>query len=409
MKNISMDLDYIKYFSMDEEDIIIELRKLKELQVSSLVLPYEIFVNKDLKGFKDKMVKCLAKTEFELILRSQPVRNFYSSYLNDKHLEQSIIVQQQFIYNLREELVELGINSNLKIIFTGGVCKNDNISLYLDKAITFFKRLAQGVSKINVEILIELTQIDFRMGRLIGNKWQDMKVLCDNIKEENFGICWNMKSSRINAIEYGDLLIPDMSVLDRIKIATVSNTLAYENNAKSFNVEMQFEELKSLIMSQYKGAYHLEYIYSYIHESGVPYQNVYDSIEYLNYILTYYDNQNNKGKLEINLDYERMKRRYIRREFTRDVMVMLESNNYRFSRIEMSENDMRLTCDCNFNMKPDDKDKVILKINGYLFELDITLMFVRTRDTLYDYIFKIDSIDRDTRKKLCELIYLSDD
>ena len=201
-------------------------------------------------------------------------------------------------------------------------------------------------------------------------------------------------------------MIPTIQVLDRVKMAIISNTNAYEVSKKAYNVEMQNEEIKALIMAGFEGDFHLEYIYSYIHENNIPYENVYDSIEYLGYILNFYEKLNNNNLLEVSLDLEKLKRKGIRRDFTRDVQVILESNGARFNRIELSENDLKLTTNIKFEFNEKHEDKLICKIHDSLIELNIRLVVIRMREDVYDYVFQITNEDRTTRKKLCEILYV---
>ena len=50
---------------------------------------------------------------------------------------------------------------------------------------------------------------------------------------------------------------------------------------------------------------------------------------------------------------------------------------------------------------------IIIKSNDYLLELDTNLLMIRNNQKTFDYIFMINNTDRITRRKLCELIYLS--
>ncbi|MCQ2749640.1 MAG: hypothetical protein MJ246_06760 [Clostridia bacterium] len=110
--------------------------------------------------------------------------------------------------------------------------------------------------------------------------------------------------------------------------------------------------------------------------------------------------------LEVTLDIEKLKRKSIRRDFTRDVQVILESNGARFNRIELSENDLKLTTNLKLDFEERHEDKLICKIHGQLIELNIQLIVIRMRGDVYDYVFKILNEDRITRKKLCEILYI---
>lgn len=411
MRSLSMDLDYLKYFNLNDEDIVDELNRLKGKNVTSLIIPYEILLNKDLIEFKNKIFRCLSIVKFDLIFRAQSIRNYSATYTDDKTIEESVNCHKQFIFNLQEELSSLNIANKFKVIFQGGVCRGTDINIFYEKAFYFFNELAIATEKIDVDILIELTQIDYKMGRLIGNLWKDMKYLTDRIRLDNFGICWNMKSSRVNREEYGDDLIPQKELLDRVKVCIITNQNAYDSR-KPFNVEMQFEEIKALVLNDYNDVYHLEYIYSYLEENNIPYDNVYDSVDYLNYIITYYENEKIKDTLELNEDFEKMKRKTIRRTFNEDVMCFIENINYKFNEIEISEQDLKISCSYKFDLNDMTNYTLVLKVKDYMLELAIGLITIRERlneenNIIYDYIFKIKSEDRITKKKLLELIYLS--
>lgn len=407
MKHISMDLDYIKYFQLSDDEIVDDLMKLKNLNVETIVLPYELFLNRDLEDYKGRLLKAISEVGFKLSFRAQNIRNYSAAFVSEKLFNESLVVHKQFIYTLVEELKAYNLGTEgIKIIFTGTPVQNEEVEFYSDKCAYFFAMLSAAVEKINVDILLELTQIDYRMGRLVGNAWSDFERICELVDNSNFGICWNLKASRINASEYGDALIPSIQLLDRVKIAIISNTNVYEATKKAYNVEMQNEEIKALIMAGFDGDFHLEYIYSYIHENGINYQNVWDSVEYLGYILSFYESLNDRNLLEITVDVEKLKRKSIRRDFTRDVQVILESNGARFNKIELSENDLKITTNLKFDLKEKHQDRLICKIHGQLIELNIQLIVIRMRGDVYDYVFKILNEDRTTRKKLCEILYV---
>ncbi|MCQ2979492.1 MAG: hypothetical protein MJ245_06830, partial [Clostridia bacterium] len=107
-----------------------------------------------------------------------------------------------------------------------------------------------------------------------------------------------------------------------------------------------------------------------------------------------------------------MKRKTIRRTFNEDVMCFIENNNYKFNEIEISEQDLKISCSYKFDLNDMTNYTLVLKVKDYMLELAIGLITIRERlneenNIIYDYIFKIKSEDRITRKKLLELIYLS--
>lgn len=407
MKSISIDLDYIRYFDMVEDEIIDDLYTLQSVGVSTLVIPYEIFLNKELDGFKNKILKCLSRVKFNIIFRAQSIRNYYTNYTNDKELDESITVHRQFIYQLAEDLTNKNVANKFSVIFTGSKVVGNDIGIFYEKMVYFFNELCEGVSKLDVDILLETTEIDYRMGRLIGNLWKDIRYIIERVGKDNFGISWNMKASRVNSREYDDALIPDKDILDRIKFAILTNQNTFTNGVKQFNVEMQYEEVKALINNMSDCIFNLEFIYSYIHENNISYLNVADSVEYLTYILTYFTNEKAKHELDINIDPEKMNRKSIRRTFEENTIAIVNDSTYKFDKIEISENDIKLNSEALFDYSKDVPYKIIIKSNDYLLELDTNLLMIRNNQKTFDYIFMINNTDRITRRKLCELIYLS--
>ncbi len=137
--SIAMDLDYIKLFTMESEGMLDEFKRLKRLGVSALVIPYEVFVNKELLYFKEALIDGLNKIKFKIYLSASNIRNFDTTYVDDNEFKDSIIMHKQFVCNTYKYLEEHGLSDGMKVIFKGGICTEDNIMLYLDKTITFFR------------------------------------------------------------------------------------------------------------------------------------------------------------------------------------------------------------------------------------------------------------------------------
>ncbi|MCQ2749641.1 MAG: hypothetical protein MJ246_06765 [Clostridia bacterium] len=170
MKHISMDLDYIKYFQMADDEIIEDLMKLKELNVETLILPYELFLNRDFEDYKSRLLKCISSVGFKVSFRAQNIRNYSAAFISEKQFNESLVVHKQFIYTLMEELRTYGLGEEgVKIIYNGTPVQNEEIEFYSDKCAYFFAMLSASVEQLKVDILLELTQIDYRMGRLVGN------------------------------------------------------------------------------------------------------------------------------------------------------------------------------------------------------------------------------------------------
>ncbi len=405
MNKIAMDLDFIKIFKMDEEQMVEELKKLKELGIMALILPYEIFINKELMSFKEILLKALSAVQFELYLKVGSVKKYDTTFKSDKILLESIVIHKQFVFNTFDLLSKYGLENGMKVIYEGGACSDGNTALHLDKNIMFFREMANTLGKIKVDILIETLQTDIAKGRRVGDRWQDLEIMMRNIENENFGICWNMKNTRVNYLEYNDRMLPQKQINERIKMSTFSNVNAYIKERRPFNVELQIEELKYLISIEYAGVLHLEYIYSMIEEMNVSYQNVYDSVEYLKYVIHYFIYEKEKNGLVINYGMDQLKRKYVRRRFKEDALAIIQGYRHKFRNIEISENDIKLIMGEKVDFKIGEEYKIMLRVKDRAIELLCVLIIIRNDVENYEYVFKIEDMDRDTCKKIVEMVY----
>ncbi|HAN10714.1 MAG TPA: hypothetical protein DCP90_08915 [Clostridiales bacterium] len=409
MNKISIDLDAVRFYNMTLEQMDEEFKKMSEYGIEAINMEYNIFLDEYLEMFMNNILQCIKYNNMQVILRSRPIDGYYTEYIDDEQYQKSIVKHKQFLYNLYKVLEENGIKQGVKVIFSGSKCEDNETQKYIDKHVWFFKELASSVLNMGIEILIEVQGAKPTRGRVVGDTWSDFEYMADEIPNINWGICWSTANSRLNFVEYDDQLIPSKKILDKVKLANIRNNVSQNFDISIYKNEVQEQEIKALVISEYTGMFNLEYIYVQLEYNDIPYYEVFDGIYYLKCVLNYFEKKNKDGGLLIIEDIEKMNRQSIRTIIDKEIKVRIPEKELEFSEIEIATHSLKVW-DKEYLLFEDNKEfqiEIYYKDEDML-KLNIKFMMIRDETERQGYVFKIIDKVPDVVKKIYKLVYLVD-
>ncbi|MCT4612374.1 MAG: sugar phosphate isomerase/epimerase [Clostridia bacterium] len=301
MNKIGIDFDINKMYDLSEKEIREYVRHLAYLGVRRLDFFYSMFLEPEHVGVKDIVIDEVKKNDIKVSIHSLPVDGMWLTYRNRVKMEEGLEAHKKALYELRVQLEKYGINYEVPIVFHSGYYDDIDKEELFKLNIEFYTELAKEAKNYDFLILAETLSYNHPHVKVIGNNWEDIERLCDEIPHENFGICWDMGHTHLNYTEHGSDMLPNEKIAKRIKhthIHRVLNGTLYGHSLHRYahNIEFeegkdhgflmddnfQDEEIKWLVENNYNYAYSLELAYNLLLEHNVNYDKVFDSVKILN-------------------------------------------------------------------------------------------------------------------------------
>lgn len=403
---ICIDLDAVRFYYMDLEQMDCEIKKMKAMGLSAINIMCDIFLDEQLKDFSNNLLKVIGNNKVKVVLYSTDRFGMELDCVYNEEVEEVAKKHISFLRDIHKKILDNDINSDVKVIYKSGRCMDGNTIEAIDRVSKFYKIVADEVKNIDIEILVELIAVKPMMGRMIGDCWDDIESMCCQIDAVNWGICWNTGNSRMNHVQYADSLIPPESVVEKVKLANVHNHINVNNKLAIYKSEIQDQEIKYLLSNGYEGMFNLEYVYAYLNDNNVDYEEVYDSIEFLGDVLKYFLYLKKENLLKVSTNIAKMNRQSIRRVFDENVTVIFEDGKLEFNSIELATHSLKVWNQTSLNLIEGKEyiAKVSIKAVGKV-DVKVKLLMKREEQEGIGYIFKIMDKNKDIKKKINKIVY----
>lgn len=360
------------------------IEDLRNYGVSNLDLIMDYVLNE----YNSRVLELIKEAEMTISIHSNPIDGVYTTFEDLDSVRNSIDIHYNKIKDIDKILRSKGFNNIVPIIYHAGkVTKDRNIELSLSTK--FFKGLAEKVKGYNFEILTETLSLNHPKGDNIGNCWEDFLVLNENIKEDNWGICWDTGHTRLNSVEEGNNLYPPLEIVDKIKFTHIHD-INFKDSAHHLPIvegESQDNEIKLLIINEYQGHYSLEYDFRYTDNSNQD--NVLFSIYRLKELVNYLGN--NRDTIELEEEF----RREDYRVYKNYPILVEEQNKVHIERgYSMSISSIRI----NSNNKNIEK----IKVPGIRA---IPVNYIASRNNSAIYKIQTDKLNLEEKTKLVDFVF----
>lgn len=186
----------------------------------------------------------------------------YHGVTYNNNLKRTINLYKKEISELRKILDKNNHKYQTSIVFHVPDYQNDKYS-HTKKMIVLFKEISDYAQTYNFNILVETLSHNHPTGQHIGDDFSELKLFSNYIKNDNFGICWDLGHTRLNQIEQKNNLLLTNDLIKRTKHTHIHNFGFKKDQCFDHipltNLKMQDDELNLLIDNNYQGIYNLEF------------------------------------------------------------------------------------------------------------------------------------------------------
>lgn len=241
------------------------IRGLREHRVINV----DLIVNYVLDDNNRYIIDAIHNNGLSVSLHSNGINDIYTTFHSSKDVNSSIELQLNALNKANDILRGIGFEGGIPVVYHGGEVVNKDRKIDIQLAAEFFEELSRKAYVLDMEILTESLYLNHPKVDCIGNNWIDLQELNRNISSKNWGICWDTGHTRGNAEEEGKMTFPPINILDKIKFTHIHHM--GEDSVDHLPIisgEWQDNEVKFLILSNYKGIFSLEYDFRLVDEEN---------------------------------------------------------------------------------------------------------------------------------------------
>lgn len=241
------------------------IRGLREHRVINV----DLIVNYVLDDNNRYIIDAIHNNGLSVSLHSNGINDIYTTFHSSKDVNSSIELQLNALNKANDILRGIGFEGGIPVVYHGGEVVNKDRKIDIQLAAEFFEELSRKAYVLDMEILTESLSLNHPKVDCIGNNWIDLQELNRNISSKNWGICWDTGHTRGNAEEEGKMTFPPINILDKIKFTHIHHM--GEDSVDHLPIisgEWQDNEVKFLILSNYKGIFSLEYDFRLVDEEN---------------------------------------------------------------------------------------------------------------------------------------------
>lgn len=262
MKKIGICFPENDFLSMDFEEFKSYLLALKKSGLYSFDM-YTSLLTSDNKNLNE-LLMFLNDNDIKITFHYAGVR-LDADYL-DKELATDILKQyKDDLIKVRHKLQACDINYQTTVVFHA-LNYSEEYQKYEHEQnqINIFKELCELALALNFDILIETLSYNHPSGNHIGDDYAEIEHMIETVNCDNFGICWDIGHTRLNALEqYSNMYLP-RSILPKTKFTHIHSYSVddgiheVQDHLPLINEMYREEEIGYLIKNEYNGIYSIE-------------------------------------------------------------------------------------------------------------------------------------------------------